>query len=174
MLIMSWYIGVSCNDTVMLFKEVINLYNSNGSSVHCAFIDLSKAFDMIDHEILINKLESSDLPSYVVRCVSYMLRNTYVHVKVNDLIGRSWRVEAGTRQGGILSGILFNFYFKDCICGILKQNEGCSLGVFKTNIIAYADDIVLMCPSSNGLQKLVESLGFMLKQIKLKVNVNKS
>ena len=166
--------AVSCNDTVSLFKEIISLYNSGGSSVYCAFIDLCKAFDTIDHSILINKLECSNLPSYVVRCLTYMIRNTHVHVTVNNLIGSSWKVKSGLRQGGILSGILFNYYIKDCIGEILKSNEGCTIGAYKTNIIAYADDIVLMCPSVNGLQKLVGSLGVMLKQIKLKVNVTKS
>ena len=51
---------------------------------------------------------------------------------------------------------------------------GCSLTAYKCNILCYADDIVLLCPSANGLQFLINKLCFMLTKLCLQLNVNKS
>ena len=42
------------------------------------------------------------------------------------------------------------------------------------NVLAYADDIVLMAPSLKGLQKLIDTLGESIKKISLKINIKKS
>ena len=44
----------------------------------------------------------------------------------------------------------------------------------KWNVLAYADNIVLMAPSLNGLQKLIETLGESIKKIRLNINAKKS
>ena len=99
----------------MYLKEIIAQYNKANSNVHCAFIDLSKAFDMVDHNVLIKKLKTAGLSSPIVSTLEYMLKNSNVHVSFNNKIGNAWRSEIGTRQGGVLSPILFNFYVKECI-----------------------------------------------------------
>ena len=115
----------SCLNTVMYLKEVISLYNKQSSNVHCAFLDLSKAFDLVDHSILVEKLKSTELPSQVVLTIEYMLKNSDIHVSFNRIVGNAWKSEIGTRQGGILSPLLFNFYMKKCIDVISKQNDEC-------------------------------------------------
>ena len=74
----------------------------------------------------------------------------------------------------ILISLLFNFYIKECVQEVALQDEGCFVGSSKCNILAYADDIILMAPSANGLQKLVGTFGESIKQIKLRVNGDKS
>ena len=105
----------SCTNTITFLKEVVQNYNAKGSEVYCAFIDLSKAFDNIDHEILNDKLTKSNLPPMLVNILNVMLKNTYAHVKFDNVHGNPWRITSGTRQGGILSPLLFNFYLRSLV-----------------------------------------------------------
>ena len=164
----------SCANAVTLLKEIIHNYNSDGSEVFCAFVDLCKAFDNIDHEILIGKLSRTNLPRLLVNILSAMLRNTYAHVKFDNVKGNPWRITSGTRQGGILSPLLFNFYLKSLVEDITKLDIGCRLDFLRFNIILYADDIILLAPSRNGLQILLNKLYDCLSEIKLEVNPLKS
>ena len=71
-------------------------------------------------------------------------------------MSQEWRVDRGVRQGGVLSGLLFSIYINDLVYGIANLKEGCRMGILSSNIIAYADDIVLLAPSKKGLQILLD------------------
>ena len=95
-------------------------------------------------------------------------------MSIEKTVGSSWKSEMGTRQGGILSPLLFNFYLKDCIDEVTKLNVGCNLGSSKCNILAYADDLILIAPSAQGLQHIVNNIGISLSKHKLLINNTKS
>ena len=163
-----------CTDAILLVKEIIMRYNSEGSDVFCAQIDLSKAFDTIDHNILLRKMLDSDVPSSIVRIVGFMIKNSHTHVRFKNCKSSDWRVMTGCRQGGILSPLLFNIYLSDLIRKIVADCPGCELDGIKWNIIAYADDIILLAPSVTALQILLNALYDLIKKVKLKINANKS
>ena len=56
----------------------------------------------------------------------------------------SFGIGNGTRQGGLLSPILFNRYVADLIVYIPDSGIGCNVGGMMLNILAYADDLVLI------------------------------
>ncbi len=87
-----------------------------------------------------------------------------IWITINNVTGNKWQIKNGTRQGGVLSGLIFNFYI----------TAGCSIGLYKINILGYADDIILICLSANGLQTLINKLYFMLNDLGLILNTLKS
>ena len=60
--------------------------------------------------------------------------------------------------------MLFNFYIKGCIEDMFDYDVGCKMRLIKWNVLAYADYIVLIVPSLNGLQKLIDILGESIKK----------
>lgn len=159
-----------CSDAITVLKETIYTYTSQGSNVHCAKVDLSKAFDKINHSYLISKLSKTNVPPLIILVLGYMLENVDVCVAFGAGRGELWRVENGVRQGGILSPYLFNFYINEIIDTVSRSNTGCYLGYYATNILCYADDIFLCSPSSNGLQKLLGIICDQLNQHCLPLN----
>lgn len=155
-------------------KETVTEYNTGGSTVYCCFLDLSKAFDKVDHSLLIKKLYKSDIPSHYVNLIEYMYFNQQTNVMFNSKLSRSWRVGCGVRQGGILSPLLFNIYINHVIETISNIKVGCKLGTTSSNIIAYADDMVLMSPTRKGLQVLIDKMASELDILGLKVNSDKT
>ena len=57
----------------------------------------------------------SPFRNIIVRTIGYMLKNTFADVRFNNRISDKWKINKGSRQGGILSPVLFNFYVKGCI-----------------------------------------------------------
>jgi len=166
--------GSDCQSAILFAKETILSYTGANSDVHCAAIDLSKAFDRVNFDIMLDKLCSSSLPSSIVRVIDYMLRNTHVNVCYGDYVGNDWKVKSGVRQGGILSPLLFNFYINECIKEVSSLSEGCRLCYQPANIICYADDVLLLAPSGNGLQRILNEFSRIIDGLRLIINTEKS
>ena len=166
--------NTGCANAISVVKETIMSYNESGSNVHAASIDLSKAFDRININTLLDKLRKACVNEAIVRIIGYMLSNTFVSVKFNNDFSNEWKVGNGVRQGGIISPLLFNVYINDLIKSIASCNNGCKLGTDWVNIICYADDMLLLAPSARGLQILVDTAIPILNELRLIVNRSKS
>ena len=135
---------------------------------------MSKAFDHINHKNFFMKLIDTSLSTQAVKIINYMNCNSSVYVRFNNVSGNSWKVGNGTRQGGCLSGLLFSFYVNDILEESGNSSIGCFIDFNCVNIICYADDFILLCPSANRLQFLRDKLLLNLSLNSLKLNANKS
>ncbi len=78
------------------------------------------------------------------------------------------------RQGGVLSAYFFAIYVDDLIRLIHSSHYGCHIGVFNVNIFLYADDILLVAPSVDALQKMFLLCESYLVDMDMALNANKS
>jgi hypothetical protein len=87
-------------------------------------IDLSSAFDCIDHEVLLIKLSKLKLAPFFMVLLKEFLSNRSQSVKIGDILSERFLVFCGSPQGGVLSGLLFNIYvnsiFKLALRGKLR------------------------------------------------------
>ena len=144
--------NTSCISAISVVKETIMRYNAENSNVHAALIDCSKAFDKINVNILFDLLEKTDLNKAIVKIIRYMYENTFVNTQFNSVSSELWKTGNGARQGGIMSPLIFSFYINHILEQVSSMPMGCSLFGYKTGIICYADDILLLSPSASGLQ----------------------
>ena len=98
----------------------------------CIFVDLSKAFDTVDHDDLLKRLYS-----YGIRGVAYELIKSYLSnrkqlVAINNVKSNFKQITCGVPQGTVLGPLLFILYVND----LLKMS---TLG----QIISYADDTAI-------------------------------
>jgi len=66
-----------------------------------------------------------------------------------------YELKAGVRQGGVLSPILFSIYIDGLVNLVNKTNIGCKIGAICTGIFLYADDIILLAPSIQAIQSMI-------------------
>ena len=157
-----------------VLKETIFNYHESKSDVYGCFIDISKAFDSVDHNILMNKLLERGVPAMYVNVIKYWYSNQLVQVRYLSSVSDGWLINNGVRQGGVLSGLFFGLYIDSLLQRINKSKFGCKLGIHMSNIIAYADDIVLLASSAFSLQILINEANAEAHELKLKFNKNKS
>ena len=91
-----------------------------------------------------------------------------------SFLSDEWMIKNGVRQGGVLSGLLFSLYINSLLNRIEKCKYGCKMGILKANVIAYADDLVLLAPSAFGLQVLINEAVDEAFCLNLKFNKGKS
>ena len=121
---------------------------------------MSKYFDTLNHEILINLLRKNVKDERVVQLIKRYLKSG---VMENGVVIDT---EEGSPQGGNLSPLLANVYLNEFDQEFLKRGVPC---------IRYADDIVLLAKSGRASERLLESsTKYLEKRLKLTVNREKS
>ena len=93
--------------------ELIDRLKQNIDEGHaslCVFIDLSKAFDTIDHNILLKKLKFYGLNGSSLKWFQSYLTNRHQYVIYNDSKSSFKNITTGVPQGSILGPLLFLIY----------------------------------------------------------------
>ena len=99
-------------------------------------MDLSKAFDTINHDLLLAKLHAYGVSKQAFKLLMSYLRNRYQRTKVNGEYSSWEEILTGVPQGSVLGPLLFDIYLDDLLY-IVENTEICN----------FADDTT---PHSSG------------------------
>ena len=145
----------STSHAIYCLKETVDYYTSHGSNVYCSFLDASKAFDRLVHAGLFLKLLNRGVPLIFINLMIMWYANLQCRVRWGDTLSDWFSIEAGVRQGGILSPVFYCLYVDDLVKTLSDIGIGCHLQETFLSILLYADDMALMAPSLKGLQTLL-------------------
>ena len=165
--------GLGTDSCIFLLKEIINRFKSSNTNTFLAFLDASKAFDKVRHDILFSKMNDAGIPPFITRVLKYWYSNQSLFVKWNGCVSDPFGSTNGVKQGGMISPYLFNFYVNNLSVRLNSLNIGCYLDR-KINNILYADDLILISPTRNGLQKLISECEIFSQAHSVEFNVKKS
>ena len=105
--------GKSCTSQLLILTQHIEDGYQEGKITGTAFVDLSAAYDTVNHRLLIQKLYNTTQDSALCRVIQNLLSNRRFYVELNNERSR-WRLQKnGLPQGSVLSPILFNVYTND-------------------------------------------------------------
>ena len=158
--------GVGCQHAIYTVRKVVERFLQGGCTVNLCAVDLSKAFDKVNHQALLIKLMSRNLPVVLLDLLDYWLHHCFFTVKWNDIFSDLFCVDYGVRQGSVLSPFLFAIYLSD-VSFQLSIIPNCY-------IILYADDILLIATSINELQCLFSACERELLWLDMRINAKKS
>ena len=151
------------------FVDKITVAIDRGEFIIGIFLDLSKAFDTINHKILIKKLEHYRIRGIALKWFESYLSHRKQIVKYNGVRSEELTINSGVPQGSILGPLLFLLYINDI--------KYCSEII---SIILFADD-TSMLHSHTCLKTLNEITQTEIDKItdwldvnKLSINTNKT
>ena len=161
--------GRSCEHALLTAQNYI-LHSLNKQQISLLLlIDFSKAFDMVEHSILLQKLERYGIRGAALKWFESYLSNREQFVSVNGVDSTKKVIKFGVPQGSILGPLLFVIYINDMpkICNLAK-------------FILYADDanIILrgnsMYEIEQQLSELIPALTNWVTSNGLKLNLKKT
>ncbi|CAH2095977.1 unnamed protein product [Euphydryas editha] len=130
--------GRSTTDAgVALLKHIYDAWERSQNAIG-VFCDLSKAFDCVDHGILLSKLEYYGVNGKALDLIASYLSNRIQHVSINGTNSSGSVLKMGVPQGSILGPFLFLIYINDLpfyvkdICDIVLFADDTSL-IFKVD-----------------------------------------
>ena len=104
------------------------------------------------------------MPQFITSVFEFILSRSRISVNFNGSFSEQCKIVRGVRQGGVTSAFLFNIYINDILDEISNLKVGCKIGINKINIIAYADDMILMAPPVRSLQLLINKISLLFDE----------
>lgn len=161
--------NTSTSDALLYITNIITQSINENKNTIAIFLDISKAFDSINHKILIKKLYKYGIRGYILEWIESYLDNRSQITYHKSYSSKILKIKQGIPQGSILSSLLFNVFIND-YC--LMESEA-----LKVN---YADDSALVYINLNKINNL-NNINKDLKKIhywftinKMKINQNKT
>ena len=159
----------STTKSIVDFNDII-FENMNNSQITAAvFIDLRKAFDTVNHTILLNKLRKMGISDNLFQWCGNYLSNRKQKTLVNGIGSDYHNILCGVPQGSVLGPLFFLIYVNDIVNRIGKEH-----------IQLYADDTVIFiegkeeCEIQDKLQFLLNIFSHWCKENKLSINADKT
>lgn len=161
--------GFSTESALTNFADEVLLNLEKGKLCGAVFLDLTKAFDTVDHGILLSKLSAIGLSGNSLKWFQSYITERRQRTCCESELSSELPVTHGVPQGSILGPLLFVIYIND----LPSVLESCSASL-------YADDTVVYCYGSSS-QELSEKLNRNLLTVakwlnehKLTLNLEKS
>ena len=161
--------GKNTEDILLVAVDTIVHHMDKNESVCAAFLDFRKAFDSLDHCVLLHQLLNFGVSNAVLRWFRDYLTNRTHHVKFNHQYS-SWAVmKGGIPQGSALGPLLFLIYMNT-----LPSKIGDAL------LLQYADDTTLVCSGTDPattagvMNRQLASIYDWLVEHRMWLNVHKS
>ena len=140
-----------------LAVEAIEYFMRNGSDVYVCVMDMTKAFDKVQHSKLFWKLVDKGIPPIYIRILLIMYEKQQAAVRWNNILSETFPMSNGVKQGAVMSPILYCVY-TDCLLKLLRTKKtGCWVNGEYVGIVAYADDLLLLSPTLDGLQDMIRT-----------------
>ena len=103
-------------------------YSSSGNAL--LSLDLSKAFDCLDHALILSKMRKNGFPAGLISWIRDYLHNRTAQIKLGNKLSYSFPIQRGVPQGTVLGPLIFNVFVSD-FRPVLSSST----------IVKYADDM---------------------------------
>ena len=170
--------GFRTIDHIFTLRTLVDKYVNTvkQGKIYACFVNFKKAFDRVWHNGLLHKLLLVGIGCNFFNVIKDMYSKTRCCIKLNSSITSTFNYNRGVGQGYVLSPALFNLFLND-----LPLQLNCpEVDPFllpdgtKLSCLLYADDLVLLSHSQQGLQNSLDKLSTFCEQWKVQVNLKKT
>ena len=154
--------------TLKLMNEILPTLGTETKAIG-VFLDFSKAFDTVDHSLLLHKLQNYGVRGLALSLIKSYLSNRFHYVSLAEISSTKKQIAIGVPQGSVLGPLFFNIYTND-LNYLLHDEE----------LVLYADDSTLIACDSNAVHLnfhvnyLLSKLSDWCKYNKLALNKKKT
>ena len=168
--------GNRTSDPHIILHNLIQKYcQRKKGKLYACFVDFSKAFDNISRDILLSKLQKNGIVGKYFDIIKNIYSEDTTCIKIETSYSDPFKPNKRVRQGCVLSPLFFNIFLADLQNELDSCNDNVKLNDNKEiSCLMWADDILILSESEDGLQRKVNTLGVYCVTNKLSVNTNKT
>ena len=181
--------GYSTLDNLFTLYGMVDILLFRKKRLHCAFLDLEKAFDKINRTFLWEKMIALGIKGKLINVIHNLYSEAKSSVETSKQRSSFFQSNIGVRQGENLSPLLFAIFLNDLKSYLeidmnhihTLENEARNAGLcendvnilIKLFILLYADDSVVFSDTVNGLQKSLDCVKRYCDRFDLVLNAKK-
>ena len=162
------------SDHILTLKTLTDKYFQKKQKLYACFIDFRKAFDSVWRDALLYKLLKAGIGGPFGRLIQNIYSNTKVQIKLENGLTESFKDNVGVKQGCILSPALFKIFINDLPEIFGDHCHPTTLFKKKVSCLMFADDVVLVSETEEGLQNSLNEIFQYSEKWRLNVNTDKS
>ena len=168
--------GNRTSDPRIILHNLVRKYcHKRKKKLYGCFVDFSKAFDCVPRDILMTKLQDRGINGRVLGIIKTLYMEDTASVKIGDRFSKPFKTNKGVRQGCVLSPLLFILFLSDLQAKLDSSKDNVKLDKdTEISCLMWADDILILSETEEGLQHKLNSLEKYSKQNKLTVNTKKT
>eukprot|EP00795_Rhopilema_esculentum_P007185 gene7185-biopygen8579 len=167
--------GRGTRDQISNIRRIMEKLKERKRQLILCFIDYAKAFDCVDHSLLLSIMRDMGFPEHIIHLLHELYRNQCAVVRTESGESDEFGIGKGVRQGCILSPHLFNLYGEHIMRKALSNMEmGVSIGGRLINELRYADDTSLIAETIQDMNTLLQKLKVESEKCGLYLNVDKT
>ena len=165
-----------CLQNSVLLSEIIQHSRRTKKNLYLTFLDLENAFGSTPFKLIWSILAQKGFSNNTIDLIKSIYKGNTTTIKTNGDITDEIAIQKGVRQGCPLSPFLFNL----CIDPILRdisfnlREKGYKVGQHWVAARGYADDVVLISESRDGMESLLKEFVTYCKRVNIKVRPEKS
>jgi hypothetical protein len=161
------------SDHMFVLHTLFQKY-TNGGKLYTCFVDFRKAYDYVWRNALLYKILKLNIRGLFYYQIKEMYKNVEMAVKQNGLASSPFSSTLGVKQGDVLSPTLFNLYINDMPSIFDQSCDKVRLGNQDLSCLLYADDMVLLSHTKQGLQNCLNKLHSYCQEWQMELNLDKT
>ena len=163
------------SDHIFLLQTIIEKFvKKQKRKLYAVFIDFKKAYDTVDRSKLFRRLQSMGINGIFFKNIKAMYEKISYKIKLKDGHLDPINSNLGLKQGCPLSPMLFNLYIDDVKDVFDEECDPVTITDTKISHFLYADDLVLVSLTPEGLQRSLDKVSAYSKTKTLTISIKKS
>jgi len=160
----------SCHSAALILEIIKGRRKQGKKPLHVAFLDISKAYDTVNHEILFQIMKNKGIQGTYLENIKELYTNNILSTISPEGKMQGTPMNRGIRQGCPLSPLLFALYV-DIVTGEMqKLNKNTQ----EPSMLLYADDMVIWADTQAELQEKMQKVVETMQKLRLQLSLKKT
>lgn len=168
--------GMGTLDGMFVLRHLVDAAAVSKRPLYAVFVDFEKAFDTVDRPMMLTIWQKMGVSGACLHALEDMYSAIRMQVKAGGQLGAPFDTQQGTKQGSLLSPLLFGGVIER-LHQMVKQRcpgLGPRMGSLSVPDVLYADDVGFYTESPDEMQQLLDMLDLFCTLFLMTVNTKKT